>query len=278
MELLCPSCQKKLTVPEQYAGQAMRCPLCQNTFTVPALPSTVAAAEPFAGSTPPVPAAEETYGVASEPRLTAAPLPTMSAEIPVSASSVVSSAPASGPPSTPSAGYSRVCAMRFNPRVLQWLPLGLVLSFLLTFFPWVSGHTITLGGTSVSTSGLNAWSIGFGEIKHTLVILFDLFIIFAAVLAIASMLFNLKVIPDVPALRPFLPMRSLIVGTIAGLAWLFLMLQMLIWLFGNGWIPLNFWGWLAWKVTTIAVVGTFLEFWLERRGSAKPWPRMSMEW
>ena len=38
MNLLCPNCQKPLTVPEQYAGQPMRCPLCAGTFTVPALP------------------------------------------------------------------------------------------------------------------------------------------------------------------------------------------------------------------------------------------------
>src|SRR5882762_10036273 len=44
MELLCPSCQKKLTIPDQYAGQLMKCPLCQQTFTAPALPATPAAA------------------------------------------------------------------------------------------------------------------------------------------------------------------------------------------------------------------------------------------
>src|SRR5437868_14538270 len=46
MELLCPSCQKTLTIPDQYAGQLMKCPLCQQTFTAPALPPTPAAAAP----------------------------------------------------------------------------------------------------------------------------------------------------------------------------------------------------------------------------------------
>jgi len=32
MNLLCPNCQKMLTVPEQYAGQLMKCPLCAGTF------------------------------------------------------------------------------------------------------------------------------------------------------------------------------------------------------------------------------------------------------
>src|SRR6516162_9166111 len=122
MELLCPNCQKKLTVPEQYAGQIMRCPLCQGTFNVPAIPSTVAAeaAEPIGFGTPPP--KPETYGVAPEAGAAAAStLPPISSERP----SAASAAPAaSASPSTPSAGYTRICAMKFNPQVVQWLPLG----------------------------------------------------------------------------------------------------------------------------------------------------------
>jgi hypothetical protein len=269
MELLCPNCQKKLTVPEQYAGQLMRCPLCQGTFTVPAMPSTVAAeaAEPFGGIGPP-PKPPETYGVAPEP-VAAAPLPPMSTE---TASVATAAPPSSVTPapatSAPSTGYARICTMRLNPHLVQWLPLGLVLAFFMTFLPWVS----TVLGSA------NAWGIGFGDPKHTLFILFDLLTIFAAILAVASLLFGLKVVPDVPALRPVLPMRSLIVGGVAGLAWFFLTLQYGIWLLDRGFVPINFLGVLAWWVYTIAVVGAFLEFWLERRGPGKQPPRFSMEW
>jgi hypothetical protein len=279
MELLCPNCQKKLTVPEQYAGQLMRCPLCQGTFTVPAMPSTVAAesAEPVGFYSPPT--RSETAAVPVE--LAAAgspPLPPISAEAPAAPASAASS-----PPSTPSAGYTRVCAMRFHPHVIQWLPLGFVIAFFLTFSPWIFGHSFGLGGASVSTPSINAWNLGFGmKIEnmdvipsHVLIIFFDLLTIFAALLAIASVLFGLKVIPDVPALKPFLPMRSLIVGGVGGLAWLFLTLQFVIWLFTSG---LNFWAILTWFVCTIAVAGAFLEFWLEQRGPGKPVPRMTMEW
>src|SRR5437773_12166780 len=38
MELLCPNCQQKLTVPEQYAGPLTKSPLCGGTFNTPALP------------------------------------------------------------------------------------------------------------------------------------------------------------------------------------------------------------------------------------------------
>src|SRR5437899_959808 len=40
MNLLCPSCQNRLSVPEQNAGQLMKCPLCNKYFSVPALPQT----------------------------------------------------------------------------------------------------------------------------------------------------------------------------------------------------------------------------------------------
>lgn len=39
MNILCPSCQKMLQVPDQFAGQMMKCPLCGNNFTVPSLPA-----------------------------------------------------------------------------------------------------------------------------------------------------------------------------------------------------------------------------------------------
>jgi hypothetical protein len=53
MNLLCPNCQKMLTVPEQYAGQLMKCPLCSGTFTVPALPGAPSVEPAPAFSSPP---------------------------------------------------------------------------------------------------------------------------------------------------------------------------------------------------------------------------------
>src|SRR5229473_8460132 len=58
MNLLCPNCQNRLSVPEQNAGQLMKCPFCSKYFSVPALPQAVG---PEAGSAssfqgPPAPA------------------------------------------------------------------------------------------------------------------------------------------------------------------------------------------------------------------------------
>src|SRR5690349_15710751 len=62
MNLLCPNCQKMLTVPEEFAGQLMKCPLCTGTFTVPSLPGT--AAPPAAPPSRPEP---DIYSLHPEP-------------------------------------------------------------------------------------------------------------------------------------------------------------------------------------------------------------------
>jgi hypothetical protein len=281
MELLCPNCQKKLTVPEQYAGQMMRCPLCQGTFTVPTLPSAVPAAEspePFGSFSPPPSPKAETYSVAAEPAPHAAPLPPISKETP-SAASAVSTPPSTPaaplPPSPPSGGYSNIRAFSVNPQVVPWLaPGGLVLAFILTFLSWISVYSAS------------AWGIAFGVKKdgetiypmHGLMIFFVILTIFAVLLAVLSQLYSMKIIPSVPALKPIDTWRPLLVGALAALAWCFFTLQIVIWLFGDGFVPLNFVGILTWWVYTFAVLGAFLQFWLDQRGPSKPLPRFSLEW
>src|SRR5258707_6610778 len=61
MKLICPSCQKELTVPDQYAGQVMKCPLCAGNFTAPTLPQAPDASPPVSA------APAHTYGLAPEP-------------------------------------------------------------------------------------------------------------------------------------------------------------------------------------------------------------------
>jgi hypothetical protein len=75
MLLMCPNCQKDLTVPEQYAGQKMKCPHCTTVFNVPALPAPVASADPgqpaFAANPAPTPA----FAPAELPAPTPEPVP-----------------------------------------------------------------------------------------------------------------------------------------------------------------------------------------------------------
>ena len=112
MNLLCPNCQKMLTVPDQYAGQTMKCPLCGANFTVPVLPSGTASSPPLpafgssSAESSPTSTEAETYALKSEPlpafstaTQSSSPMPT-TPSIPLPAFATGgSSSPASPPPS-----------------------------------------------------------------------------------------------------------------------------------------------------------------------------------
>jgi hypothetical protein len=175
MNLLCPNCQKMLTVPEQYAGQLMKCPLCNGTFTVPALPQTAALPPPVAPGPPPPPPAPEVYPLRHEPEPVVPPAPppapgTFQPEpaqpfadlqgppVPRDATTAVPPPPA--PPPEPSAGYQRTLTVWFSPKVIEWVaPVAVVLVFLFQIFsPWLG---IYLGGLPAVTQ--SAWGAAFGS-------------------------------------------------------------------------------------------------------------------
>jgi hypothetical protein len=144
MEILCPNCQKKLTILEQYAGQMMKCPMCGGTFTAPALPPAEPAA--MAGFEPPPPPPPPFSSVPPAPSGSAAP------------------GPASLPPSPPiseqpvPADYTGRFSISISPRVTQFIPAGLLfLVFVLTFFAWVG---IRPGGVWLDSQ--TAWQVIFG--------------------------------------------------------------------------------------------------------------------
>ncbi len=170
MNVLCPNCQKLLTVPDQDAGQTMKCPLCNGPFTVPALPQAgqaFSAAAPAApsGMPPPsysagaTPAREDTYSLAAEPppppprrreeglRLDDGPAPPPR-----------SPAAERSPPPSPAPGYAHTRTLRLSPQVVPWIaPVCLLLLFGLLFFPWLGMYP---GGVQVYSQ--TGWGIAFG--------------------------------------------------------------------------------------------------------------------
>ncbi len=190
MNLLCPSCQNPLTVPEQYAGQTMKCPLCGNNFTVPSLPA--AAATPPAGPSPALAPEPEThdftpidlsgpmvtppppprpapdhedgepriYGVTSEPVPDpAAPAPPPAPRpAPAQRPAPKPAPPPPPPPRTTPVGYARTRSATLDARVIYWAaPALLVIVFVLSFFPWVG---LYYGSSGVVTQ--SAWGAAFG--------------------------------------------------------------------------------------------------------------------
>jgi hypothetical protein len=176
MNLLCPNCQKMLTVPEQYAGQLMKCPMCSTNFTVPALPPGGAPEPPPApafAAEPSPPPPPDTYGVKHDPVPAFAPPPAPPAPPPappVPAFATTSPSPtlgstitdpgkSSSPLPPPKAGdYTDGWRVVFDPKVLQYVPAAaLLLVFVLQFFPWVG---VYVGGIPVTTQG--AWGAAVG--------------------------------------------------------------------------------------------------------------------
>jgi hypothetical protein len=183
MNLLCPNCQKPLSVPDQYAGQPMRCPLCAGTFTVPALPQTSAPPPPpppaAAPSSPPRP--PDVYDLRDPapppPPSSGAPLPVHELDLPMPPPSphgdglppppplhyggpppaYVEEQPAY--PATPvPEGYQRRFTIWFSPKYLQYVaPVAVFLVLVLSFFSWTG---IYPGGVADVTQ--NAWQAAFG--------------------------------------------------------------------------------------------------------------------
>ena len=160
MNLMCPNCQKMLTVPEEFAGQLMKCPLCTGTFTVPGLPS---AAPPSAPQPEP-----DTYSIHPEDATLPPPPPEepalpMHEPLPPLPSATTATSPPASPAPLPSLsplptdGYRRTASLSINPRVLPWVaPVCLVLVFFLLFFNWVG---IYPGGVPAVTQ--NSWQTAF---------------------------------------------------------------------------------------------------------------------
>jgi hypothetical protein len=142
MRLLCPFCQKAITVPDSEAGKAVNCPECGQQFAAPQLytpaPSAGTGAKP-AGSPPPVP---ETY-VTDRP-------------------ADVTHLPGQARVDQELAGYERIASAPLERRWVRWVPpAALTLVFVLTFFSWDGMYP---GGYPAYTQ--NAWQCLFGSVSN----------------------------------------------------------------------------------------------------------------
>jgi hypothetical protein len=213
MNLLCPNCQKVLTVPEQSAGQTMRCPLCSGTFTVPQLPQTPAPVSPSPGSPP---AGEDVFRVTPSP---APPSPRLHEP----------AAPGAGPeppqpaPTTQPAVQSGF-RITISPQVVPWVaPAALFVVFVLLFFPWYTTAVPTEhpGEMTVEWYRQSGWRGGFLGIFHIILLLIGLPVAIAA-LAVPLMGVRLP-----PALEPYWPYRTMILTGIVGAATLVLLIELI---------------------------------------------------
>ncbi len=241
MNLLCPNCQKMLTVPEQYAGQLMKCPLCAGTFTVPGLPPATSAAAP-----PPAPP-PSTYPLQPEAPAPAAP--------PLTSTASTAPAPSSAgtPPPPPPPGGPMTFSLWFKPEIIQWIAPAaafLILVFTLAF-PWVGvypggvpaawqyPYQIVYGGYTADPDMVDVFHFptrdeldkdknlsvkepGFGF----LMLLYIPFLLFTVAVTVACAVLPLLKLHLPPALNPVLQWRWAAAAVLNLLA--FLLLSLLI--------------------------------------------------
>lgn len=266
MELLCPNCQQKLTIPDQYAGQLMRCPLCNGTFTAPALAPPP---PPPASAPPPAPApAPIVYPTAPAPP----PPPVLSPE-PFPPPPAPSFPP---PPLIPPGEYTHSFGISLSGRALPWItPAALGLIFILSFLPW----TATVHGTKLEEIK-TGWTWGlFADRPNPIIGIYLLITLAAFLLSIPSFLFTLNLAPSPPFITTLGAWRHIIIGGIALLALVFLSFEYIDWILSYRLTPGTIWLKLALRCHIVAIAGSLLEFWLEvRRGKNLPAPRLEIRW
>jgi hypothetical protein len=344
MNLLCPNCQKMLTVPEECAGQLMQCPLCRGTFTMPALPQPAAAAAAAPAGSPKAPPPADTFSVplpatgayqgADQPP----PVPPSpqakgkpSGPPPVDWDTSEPMAPDLVPPPATAGRYRHAIPLWISPRFLRWaVPIALILVLVLSFFSWIGAYP---GGIGLFTQ--NGWRTAFGgwsedkdlveKVRGNIpeeapgasvwMIFYVILLCIAALLAIAVIVFNVLPGPAPPFVENLKPWQGLILGGVAGLAFLFLAIQVLAGFplknkltsevskqfeamgkadegkagagkklevmkgMGVGALSIRytFWFRLVVTLTLLAAVGGSLEFWILRRGN-RPLPKLEFAW
>jgi hypothetical protein len=266
MDFRCPSCQKDLTVPDEYAGQLMKCPLCQNTFQAPALPP------PVAPTPSPGPG---TYSVEAPPTVPAAPPP----------GEAVSTRRVDTPPAPPPppGDYTHTSTIWVSPRVVPWItPAALLLIFVLTFFSWA--HGVPAGKEAKETPDHSAWGWGFSEaniLTAFYLILFLIMLIVSIAITVLRLIPNALKLP--PGLQQVWPWRSALVGLLAAVTFFFLVLQVFVGFSVKGdgvltYIETTAWTGLVVILHFTALAGALLDFWLEIRGPSRPVPRIDISW
>ena len=262
MDLFCPHCTKRVSVPDDKAGLVMSCPLCAKQFMAPSLaPPPQPAPKP---APPPSPPPVQSYGV--DP---AAMTPTVSMPSPPSRPP-----PPPPPPPLPPGEYTRSFTCSLNGNWLAFVtPACLAAIFILSFFPW---H---LARPALNMVPLSLWELAItGGQGHFLGYLLLTAVCFP--LSVAALIFDKKWAPAPPGLGAFLLFKNLIVGLLLALAFLFVLYDYaeahLIQTTGN---PLAVAMKIAVRLHLVAILACFGMFWLHWRTQKNlPLPKCEIRW
>ena len=288
MDLLCPNCLKRVTIPDERAGQVVNCPLCTRAFGAPALSPPAVAPPPVDAPNPipPPPASVgETYGVSPPPP------PPPPVHLPVQTSFTEKPAlkpapPPPPPPPLPPGEYTRTATLHLRTDVLTWLvPACLTLIFVLSFLPWHVPYLNVrglgdFGLPDVAAAPANLWQLAFTDRGSGLFLAYLLLtLLLAWPLSVAALLLARGVFAAPPALRPWLPWR---LPVVCGLLALGLVLLGFDYLHQHFYHPVNQIAIamkLAARLQALALILAVLDLWLSFRARRNlPLPRAELRW
>jgi len=304
MDLICPNCQKRLSLEDKFAGLTVRCPLCQGMFQAPALPPASPALSPPAPA--PAPASEFQTAPSPTPSPESAPAPPSLPREPTIVLTPSEPPPSEPPPSepppaleipdseplrtamplpysdqpalepepletptVPQGDYTRALTMHLRADVLSWLPpVCVTLLFILSLFPWYW----------IEMYSANLWQLAFTEVNmYTFYVIVLIFV--AWPLSIVAFLLEQRWLPLPEALRPLWPWRSVFVGMAILLPFVFFLGDYVTSMFRQFGNPATLAMKLAVRVHFLAVLACGFQFWLEQRRSRNlPLPKMEMRW
>jgi len=156
MRLLCPNCQRAITIPDSDAGKSIACPLCSHSFAAPQLYTAPSFDQPLP---PPIPAPARPPQAESQAPVSSTALTPVVAPPAPEPEPTSSPQPAAGH-SLPE-GYVKLVSMPLSHSVCEWLvPACLSLIFILTFFRWVGFFP---AGYPAYTQ--NPWQAMFGDMS-----------------------------------------------------------------------------------------------------------------
>ena len=264
MDLMCPHCQRRVTIPDSQAGQVASCPLCAKQFMAPSL------APPPPLPPPPVPsvsAPEGSYGL--EPAPVPPPSPYLSAPLPPIPSRQPEPAPP--PPPVPPGDYTRSCVGSLNDTWLAFVsPACVAAIFVLSFFSW--HYTGPLNAISL-------WGLSFTDHGYAWFLAYTILMLLCLPLSIASMLFDKGWLFTPPQLAPIMPWKNLGLGCLLAFTFLLLCVDYASSHFAKDGNPIALAMKLAFRLQLIAALASFGMFWLHwRKRRNLPLPKVEVRW
>lgn len=260
MDLFCPHCSQRVTVPDSNAGQVTNCPLCGKPFMTPTLTA------PPPPAPPPPPPIVESYGVSAEP-----PLPPPPMEKPAAPRKPAAPPEPPSPPPPPGE-FTRTWTIELKGRWLTFVPTACIaIIFFMSFFSW---HFTDL------SNAFPLWTLGFSSEHGEWQFLAYVLICFpTALFVLAALLLDMGVIPAQPQLAPIMTWKNLVAAIFLALGFVLLVIDYLIHNFSATVNPIAVAEKIAIRLHFLAMLASFLLFWLQwRKLSNKPLPRCELRW